>query len=255
MRYFISIGYDGTHYHGWQIQPNAITVQEIVNDAISKIAREKVNVVGCGRTDTGVHASFFALHVDIQTEISTIGKFLYHLNAVLPSDVVAYDMVAVPDDLHARFSARWREYHYYFATRHQPFLHRFSMRLVKNPDLELLNQAARVVLENTDFASFCKSHSANKTNICNVVASEWYMQNDLLVYRVKADRFLRNMVRALTGTMLEIGMGKRTPGSFQAVFDSQNRSAAGMSVDPHGLFLTGVWYPEPVFSQSQRKPF
>ncbi len=255
MRYFLSLAYDGTNYHGWQIQPNAITVQSVVNEALSKITREPVNVVGCGRTDTGVHASFYVLHFDINSPIEKQGKFLYHLNAVLPNDIVVRDISQVTEKYHARFGAIARQYHYFFALNHHPFLHRFSKRLVQKPDIKLLNKAAEVVTQNTDFSSFCKAHAANKTNICKIEKSYWFINDDFLVYQIKADRFLRNMVRALTGTMLEIGLGKRSLSEFQQIFDKKDRKKAGMSADPQGLFLTGVWYEENIFDTYSKLPF
>ncbi|WP_462281359.1 tRNA pseudouridine(38-40) synthase TruA [Salinivirga cyanobacteriivorans] len=255
MRYFINLAYDGTHYHGWQIQPNAISVQQIANDAIGKITREQVNVVGCGRTDTGVHASYFVLHVDMHNAIIDVDKFTYHLNAVLPKDIVAYETRPVSNDLHARFSATAREYHYFLSKTPHPYLYPFTKPLVKRPDIQDLHKAAKIIGQNTDFASFCKAHAANKTNICHITESEWIETNDLLVYRIKADRFLRNMVRALVGTMLEIGYGKRPVENLQQIFNDKSRSKAGMSAAPEGLFLTGVWYPDEIFEQSSRLPF
>ncbi len=255
MRYFLSLAYDGTNYHGWQIQPNAITVQAVLNDALSKITRESVNVVGCGRTDTGVHASFYVLHFDIHSIIENHDKFLYHLNAVLPADIAIYEISRVQNELHARFDAVARQYHYFFALNHHPFLNKFSKRLTQIPDVELLNKAAGIVLKNDDFSSFCKAHAANKTNICKIEISRWCIRDDFLIYEVKADRFLRNMVRALTGTMLEIGLGKRPLSELQQIFDAKDRRKAGLSVAPEGLFLTGVWYREELFSTFSKIPF
>lgn len=255
MRYALNIGYDGTNYHGWQIQPNATTVQQLMNNAISKISREKINVVGCGRTDTGVHASYFVLHFDLEQPITDKGKFLYHLNAVLPKDIVAYEVVSVQADFHARFDATAREYHYMFSKYPHPFLYQYTKHLVQIPDVDILHKAAAVVKDNTDFGSFCKAHGAQKTTICNVSESEWIETDMMLVYRIKADRFLRNMVRALVGTMFEIGMRKKIVADFQDIFDARNRSKAGMSVDAGGLFLTGVWYEYVPFDVSSRLPF
>lgn len=255
MRYFINLAYDGTHYHGWQVQPNAVSVQQLLNEAFGKITREQINVVGCGRTDTGVHASYFVLHVDLSNAINDLNKFTYHLNAVLPKDIVIYETRPVDENLHARFSAIAREYHYFLSKKPHPFLHPFSKHLVKIPDLQKLRGAAAIVQQNTDFSSFCKAHADNKTTICHISESQWIETDDFLVYRVKADRFLRNMVRALVGTMLEIGHDKRPLSALQETFDATDRSAAGMSADPEGLFLTGVWYPEKVFEKASRLPF
>lgn len=255
MRYFLSLAYDGTNYHGWQIQPNAITVQQVINESLGKILRQELNVVGCGRTDTGVHASYYVLHFDVEKSIDNFGKFLYHLNAVLPSDISVYEMHKVSDEKHARFDAVAREYHYFFSKTYHPFLNRFAHRLIQIPDKELLKAAANTIQQNTDFESFCKAHAANKTNICHVSESEWIERDDLLIYRIKADRFLRNMVRALTGTMLEIGLGKRNLDDLQKIFDAKDRRKAGMSVEPEGLFLTGVWYEGIGFEKQRKLPF
>ena len=255
MRYFLSLAYDGTNYHGWQIQPNAITVQQVLNESLGKILRQELNVVGCGRTDTGVHASYFVLHFDVENPIADFGKFLYHLNAVLPSDISVYEMQEVDSEKHARFDAVAREYHYFFTKTHHPFLNKYAHRLIQLPDVEILKAAANIIQQNTDFESFCKAHAANKTNICQISASEWIETEDLLVYRIKADRFLRNMVRALTGTMLEIGLGKRKTDDLQTIFDAKDRRKAGMSVEPEGLFLTGVWYDGFGFERHQKLPF
>lgn len=255
MRYFLSIAYDGTNYHGWQIQPNAITVQVLVNDAISKIVREPVNVVGCGRTDTGVHASWYVLHFDINSKIADYGKFLYHLNAVLPPDIVAFKIAESNDSTHARFDAQWRQYHYFFTTEHLPFLNKYTTRLVKMPHIELLQKAAEFVRQQNDFASFCKAHSANKTTICSILECDWVYQNEFLVFRIKADRFLRNMVRALAGTMLDVGFEKITLDKFQHIFEARNRSSAGLSVTPSGLFLTGIGYDKLPEISGAKLPF
>jgi len=255
MRYFLSLAYDGTNYHGWQIQPNAITVQEIINESIGKIIRQPVNVVGCGRTDTGVHASWYVLHFDCEQTIADTDKFLYHLNAVLSNDIVVYKVISVNESLHARFDAQWRQYHYFFTVGHHPFLGKYTTRLIKTLDLELLQSAAKIVTRETDFASFCKAHGANKTTICNVLECEWLLQNGFLVFRIRADRFLRNMVRALVGTMLEVGYGKMSLNDFQNVFFAHDRSSAGLSVSPNGLFLTGISYEKLPEISGVRTPF
>lgn len=255
MRYFINLAYDGTHYHGWQIQPNAVSVQQIINTAIEKITREKVNVIGCGRTDSGVHASYFVLHVDFENSLNDPEKFSYHLNAVLPKDIVVYETQPVNNALHARFSATAREYHYFLSKGPHPYLYPYAKQMVKKPNIEKLHKAAKIIEQNTDFASFCKAHADNKTNICHVYGSQWIETDDFLVYHIKADRFLRNMVRALVGTTLEIGEGKRPLEDLQLIFNARDRKKAGMSADPQGLFLTGVWYPDEIFEGTSRLPF
>lgn len=245
MRFFLTLSYKGTAYHGWQIQNNAPSVQQTLQKALSTLLQEPVDVVGAGRTDTGVHAACYTAHFDTENQ-KPFHKidFVYHLNAILPKDIAVSDVFPVSDEAHARFSATLREYKYYIVTEKDPFQIETAYRFPFPLDMDKMNEAAAVLKECIDFASFCKLHSDNKTTICHIKDSFWQKEGDCLVYTVSADRFLRNMVRALVGTLLDVGRGKITLGQFREVIDSRNRGAAGTSAPPQGLFLTRVDYPE-----------
>ncbi len=241
-RYFATIAYDGSNYHGWQVQPNALTVQEEINKALTMILREEVNVVGCGRTDTGVHASSFVLHFDT-TVLVDEQHLVYKLNSLLPPSISFYSICAVSEDSHARFDAVFRRYHYHVVLRKEPFMNATAHRLRKKPDFEKMNRVAHHLLGKQDFTSFSKLHTDVKTNICNVTHAKWVQVNDYHWYfDIQADRFLRNMVRSIVGTLLEVGYDKQTEDAFLAVISAKNRCEAGMSVDARGLFLVEVGY-------------
>lgn len=242
MRYAIFFAYDGTAYHGWQTQPDAITVQQRMEEALSLLLRTKISVVGAGRTDTGVHARQMACHFDTDTPLDC-HQFARRLNAILPPDIAIYHIDEVSPQWHARFSATSRTYHYYVTTRKDPFNRPYALRLYFNLDVEKMNKAADLLLTHTDFGCFCKSHSDNKTNICHVTHARWHRQdNDTLCFVVTANRFLRNMVRAIVGTLIEVGKHRMTLDQFQAVLDSGRRTQAGESVPAHALFLEKVEY-------------
>ncbi|HOO83454.1 MAG TPA: tRNA pseudouridine(38-40) synthase TruA [Prolixibacteraceae bacterium] len=246
-RYFIQLAYRGTRFHGWQIQPNAISVQEELNKALSVLTRETVNVVGAGRTDTGVHASFFVAHVDLQNELADPAQLAYKMNAFLPDDIRIDSMFLVEGDFHARFSAVSRTYRYYIASRKELFQHEFSHYVPYNLDLDKMNEAAKTLFDYTDFTSFSKLHTDVKTNNCVIMDAFWSLNdNGLLVFEVKADRFLRNMVRAMVGTLLEVGKGRMSIAEFKAVLEQHHRGAAGASVAAKGLFLCDIVYPDPI---------
>lgn len=242
MRYAIFFAYDGTAYHGWQTQPDAITVQQRMEEALSLLLRTKISVVGAGRTDTGVHARQMACHFDTDTPLDT-HQFARRLNAILPPDIAIHHIDEVSPQWHARFSATSRTYHYYITTRKDPFNRPYTLRLYFDLDVEMMNKAADLLLTHTDFGCFCKSHSDNKTNICHVTHARWHRQdNDTLCFVVTANRFLRNMVRAIVGTLIEVGKHRMTLEQFQAVLDSGRRTQAGESVPAHALFLEKVEY-------------
>jgi tRNA pseudouridine38-40 synthase len=241
-RYFIELAYRGTRFHGWQIQPNALTVQEELNKALSILTRENVNVVGAGRTDTGVHASFFVAHFDVERKLENPEQLGYKLNAFLPDDIRIDRLFEVDTDAHARFSAISRTYHYYISHRKELFNHEFTHLITFKPDVVLMNEAAKLLYDYTDFTSFSKLHTDVKTNNCKVMQAFWQEKNGLLVFEIKADRFLRNMVRAIVGTLLEVGKGKLTLDQFNEVIDLRDRSRAGMSVSAKGLFLSHIEY-------------
>ena len=243
MRYFIEIAYNGTHYHGWQIQPNAITIQEVLNKSISTILQEDVSAVGCGRTDTSVHASQFFAHFDLQKGISNIDDFTYRLNKFLPHDIACYKTFAVEDDQHTRFDATSRTYKYFIHQTKNPFKQDKSFLFTFDLDIDKMNEAAALLSNYEDFTSFAKLHGDNKTNICELFYANWTKTEDGLVFEIKANRFLRNMVRSIVGTLLDVGLNKLTIKEFTDIIELKNRSEAGVSVPGKGLFLTKIEYP------------
>ncbi len=247
MRYFIELQYRGTHYHGWQIQPNAITVQEVLNQTLSTLLKEEINVVGAGRTDTGVHASYYVAHFDTEKTIDT-ENFVYKWNRFLPNDIYIFGLQQVAGDAHARFSAIAREYKYYVSTRKNPFRQDFSYRHTCKPAIDLMNEAAGILLSVEDFTSFSKLHTQVENNLCDVQFAQWEQKADEQVFTIRANRFLRNMVRAIVGTLLDVGCQKISPEEFRRIIDYKNRSKAGFSVPAHALFLTDIIYPEEIFT-------
>lgn len=243
-RYFIEISYCGKNFKGWQVQPNTTTVQGELERAFSTLLKEKINIVGAGRTDTGVHAKYYVAHFETDSPKDVTSKdFKYHINSILDADVVVHYIEHVKDDAHARFDAVSREYKYYVSPVKNPFARDFSYQYFRELDIEKMNEAAAMILEYEDFTSFAKLHTDVKTNNCNVEVSEWKYDGDMLVYTVRANRFLRNMVRALVGTMLECGQGKITPEQFRGIIEIKDRGKAGSSAHAEGLFLTDVVYP------------
>ncbi len=243
-RYFLQISYKGTNYHGWQIQPNAVSVQEIVEKTLSTVLREKVEVVGAGRTDTGVHAAFFVLHFDLLNEIQEPENLLYKLNSFLPYDIAFQKIWPVANDMHARFSAISRTYKYYISTQKNPFKTDTSFKYLLPLDIAKMNEAVYILTEYEDFTSFSRLHTDVKTNICKIHWANWEIKNTQLIFTIKADRFLRNMVRAIVGTLLEVGKGKLSLNDFRKIIEAKDRGAAGASAPAKGLFLVDVEYPE-----------
>ena len=243
-RYFLQLSYKGTNYHGWQIQPNAVSVQEVMEDALSKILREKIAVIGAGRTDTGVHASFFILHFDTENGIPENLDIVYKLNSFLPSDIAVQKVWPVDDEAHARFSATSRTYHYFISTEKNPFVTETSYKYLKPLDVEKMNKAAQTLFNYTDFTSFSRLHTDVKTNNCKIMQAEWMRSGEQLQFTIKADRFLRNMVRAIVGTLLEVGQGKLSISQFCEIIEKQDRGVAGASAPAQGLFLVDIEYPK-----------
>ncbi len=242
-KYLIELAYDGTNYHGWQIQPNGISVQEVLEKGISTLAREKIRVVGCGRTDAGVHAQYFVAHFELFQEIPSEEQWLYKLNGFLPKDIVLFNIKRTGDDFHARFSALSRSYEYHLVCQKSPFLERYAYRPPGDLDMALMNRAARHLLTYSDFTSFCKSHTDTRTNNCDVREAVWKQKDDNhLVFHITANRFLRNMVRAIVGTLLEVGKGKISEADFCQIIEEKDRRKAGPSVPGKALFLTDVRY-------------
>lgn len=248
-RYFIYLAYDGANYHGWQIQPNGCSVQECLMKALSTFLRQDIDVVGAGRTDAGVHASLMVAHFDYDEELDP-AVVTEKLNRLLPSDISVYKVRLVKPDAHARFDATARTYKYYVTTAKFPFNRQYRWRLYCPLDYERMNEAARILFEYIDFTSFSKLHTDAKTNICHITHAEWTKvegEDTTWVFTIRADRFLRNMVRAIVGTLVEVGRGKMTVEDFRKVIENQDRCKAGTSAPGQALFLVNVEYPENLF--------
>lgn len=241
-RYFLEIAYKGTQYHGWQVQPGARTVQEDVENALSVLLRNTVRCVGCGRTDTGVHASQFFLHFDSE-EIADKSKLVYQLDGILHHDIVAKNLYEVNDDAHARFDAEKRTYRYYIHPHRDPFIRELSLFLPNFPDIDRMNEAAAMLIGEKDFGAFAKIHSDVKHHVCHVHEAGWQRKDEQWYFEISANRFLRNMVRAVVGTLFMVGEQKLSLSDFERVIESRKRSKAGKSVPAHALFLYSVKYP------------
>lgn len=248
-RYFIQLSYKGTNYHGWQIQPNAVTVQELLIKAFSTILQEQIEITGAGRTDTGVHAINYIAHFDSNhNELDQNNDFLYKINSFLPKDIVIHWIKKVNHDAHARFDAIKRTYKYYIHQEKDPFLIDTSYFYKHKLDMDLMNEAAKILFEYTDFTSFSKLHTDVKTNNCKIIKAEWIKKDHKIIFTITADRFLRNMVRAIVGTLMDVGRKKISLKEFKAIIENKNRSDAGVSVPAHGLFLTEIVYPDSIFN-------
>ncbi len=242
MRYFITFSYDGTAYHGWQIQPHSLSVQEELQKAMSILLRKPMEVVGAGRTDTGVHARKMVAHFDYDEEVDC-PQLVYKLNKLLPRDIAVQQVEPVAEDMHARFSAKSRTYHYFVHMGKNPFLRSYSWQVYGNIDFELMNQAASVLMEYKDFTSFSKVNTDTKTNDCTITEAHWdRVGEDQWCFTITANRFLRNMVRAIVGTLMEVGRGRMTIEQLRLVIDAKDRCRAGDSVPGNALFLVQVKY-------------
>ena len=242
MRYFIHLAYDGTRYHGWQIQPNGISVEGEIELRLSTLLRQPIDIVGAGRTDAGVHARHMVAHFDFEDGCDT-KQLCYRLNRMMPPDICIYKIEKVADDLHARFSATSRTYHYYISTKRNPFNRQYTWLCHYDLDFELMNQAAEILMEYTDFASFCKSHTDVKTTLCNIIEAKWIKDDEGCYYfRIKANRFLRNMVRAVVGTLVEVGRHRLSLDDFRNVIEGKKRTMAGESMPANALFLERIEY-------------
>lgn len=253
-RYFIYLSYDGTNYNGWQIQPNGITIQQKLVEALSVMLQEQIEVVGAGRTDAKVHAQCMVAHFDTFKESLDVELLVHKLNCFLPQDIAVHKIVKVSNEAHARFSATARKYHYYITFRKSPFKRDFAWQVPKKPDLRLMNEAASLLMTYSDFTSFSKVHTDAKTKICTVTEAKWeVVDENMWRFTIQADRFLRNMVRAIVGTLLEVGYGKRSVADFVQIIENKNRGAAGASVPGHGLFLVEVEYPSTLYEESKNE--
>ena len=248
MRYFFKLAYNGENYCGWQVQPNGIAVQEVLNNAVSLLLKEEINLTGAGRTDAGVHAREFYAHFDSERQFTEQERkqFIDKMNSFLSQDIVIYDFFPVKDNFHARFDAASRTYRYYIATNKMPFHTKFTHRVFHKLDIESMNKACEKLILYQDFTSFSKIHTQTKTNNCTVTQARWFFENELLVFEITADRFLRNMVRSIVGTMLEVGRGKMSIEAFCEIIEHKDRSLAGVSVPAHALFLEKIVYSETI---------
>lgn len=245
-RYFIKLSYKGTNYHGWQIQPNANTVQAEVNNALSTVLGEDIQCTGCGRTDTGVHASEFYAHFDINSLLGNTDEAGCKINGYLPKDIAVIEIFQVSQTAHARFDAINRTYHYRISREKNPFNQDASYFLYGDLDTEAMKKSAAVLLEYSDFSCFSKSGTQNKTNNCTIVSAKWTCGNEELIFTITANRFLRNMVRAIVGTMIELGKNRFNEKGLREIIEGKDRSSAGYSVPAQGLYLSKVDYPESI---------
>ena len=246
-RYFIYLGYNGKNFHGWQNQPNGITVQQSIEEALALLFREPVPIVGAGRTDAGVHARLMVAHFDREESVADLPRLTEKLNRLLPKEIAIYRIAPVKAEAHARFDAIARTYKYYISTRKNPFDFELTYRYPGHLDYEAMNRACQVLLEYTDFTSFSKLHTDAKTNNCRIERAGWAQDGDTWVFTIRADRFLRSMVRAIVGTLLEVGRGRMTIEGFRQVIEAKDRCEAGVSVPGHALFLVDITYPEELF--------
>lgn len=244
MRYRIDLAYRGTAYHGWQRQQNALSVQEVLEARLAQLVGTHVEVVGAGRTDTGVHASRYVAHFDAPTLRMPLARMEYALNGILPSDISVYSLQETHPEFHARFDAIARTYRYVIARTKDPFSLGLAYQCAHALDYDLMQQGAHSLLRYTDFASFCKAGADNKTTICHLMRSEWTVEDAQWVYTVQANRFLRNMVRALVGTLLDLGRGRISLDQLHDIVAAADRGRAGASAPPEGLYLAQIDYPE-----------
>lgn len=242
----MTFSYDGSRYHGWQIQPNGDSVQQQLQHALSLLLRCDVTVTGAGRTDAGVHARMMVAHFDVDVVsplLSTPEQLAYKLNRLLPCDIAVSKVEQVTDDLHARFSATSRMYRYYVHTAKNPFLRNTSCEIHYPLDFNKMNEAANVLMEYEDFGAFCKAHADVKTTLCHVKMARWYQTSPTTWYfEIRANRFLRNMVRAVVGTLIDVGRGRVTLDGFREIVEGRRRSDAGESMPAHALFLEDITY-------------
>jgi len=237
------MAYDGTGYHGWQIQPNGITIQQRIEEALSTILKQEISVTGAGRTDTGVHASFFIAHFDLAgSEILQWEPIIFKLNRFLPEDIVVYRIMQVSDDMHARFSATFRTYHYHITTIKPLYNREYSHYIYGLLDVDEINKCCDIIKETSDFTSFSKLHTDVKNNDCAVIHAVWKEIENGYLFEIKADRFLRNMVRSIVGSLIDVGQGKKSQIDFRKIIEARDRGKAGQSVPAKGLILMDIGY-------------
>lgn len=245
-RYFIYMAYNGADYCGWQTQPNGVAVQQVIETALSTVLRDAVPIVGAGRTDAGVHARMMVAHFDAEQNIYG-DQLTEKLNRMLPKDIAIHRIVEVAPTAHARFDAQSRLYRYYITTEKDPYLYHLKYKIHGSLDIEAMNGCAGILFDYTDFTSFSKLHTDVKTNNCQIMLAHWEKQENDYVFTIKADRFLRNMVRSIVGTLLDAGRGKLDTDGIRKIIEAKDRCAAGTSVPGHALFLEEIEYPDDVF--------
>lgn len=249
MRYFLEIAYKGTPFHGWQYQPNAITVQECIEKALTTLLRSQTSIVGAGRTDAGVHAEQIFAHFDTEKTLEK-NTFLYKMNALLPNEIVIRDVLRVHRNAHARFDAKSRSYEYRIYYSKNPFLYEYGHRLVNQKvNIEQMNRAAQLMMSYQNFQCFSRSNTDVKTYLCDIKKAQWIQTKETLTFQITANRFLRNMVRAIVGTLLDVGNSKLSVTEFQKIIESKSRNNAGASAPAKGLFLTKITYPKSIFDE------
>ena len=246
-RFFINLSYNGKNYCGWQIQPNAVSVQQTLQESLSTLMRKIIDIVGAGRTDSGVHARNMIAHFDWDGDAFDNDELCMKMNRFLPKDISIHSIKEVTSDAHARFSAISRTYSYTVTTKKDAFLYDYKYRLFFKPDIEVMNHLCNILLETDDFTSFSKLHTDVKTNICNVKYARWEQNGDDFVFTIQADRFLRNMVRSIVGTLLQAGRGRLSESEFRQIIDAKDRGVAGESAPAHALFLENVEYPQEIW--------
>ncbi|MDR0796637.1 MAG: tRNA pseudouridine(38-40) synthase TruA [Tannerella sp.] len=247
-RYFIYLAYKGTRYCGWQNQPNGVSIQQCVEEALSKVLRQTISVTGAGRTDAGVHARMMVAHFDVLEGITNPDLLTEKLNKMLPEDISIHKITRVTINAHTRFDALSRTYIYRLSEKKNPFEYEYFFRTsLKTIRFDRMNEACSVLFDYSDFTSFSKLHTDAKTNLCRIDVAEWTKTDDRWVFTIKADRFLRNMVRSIVGTLLDVGRYKLTINEFRDIIEAKNRCRAGMSVDPQGLTLVDIEYPDHLF--------
>lgn len=245
-RYFMHLGYNGANYFGWQSQPNGNTVQQTIENALSILLHQPTAILGAGRTDSGVHARSMYAHFDSDGEIDKV-QLAYRLNNFLPKDIVIYNIREVRGNAHARFDALSRTYRYYITTAKDPYCHDLKWRVFQPLDIDKMNEAASLLLRYIDFTSFSKLHTDVKTNNCVVKESVWAKEGNDYIFKITANRFLRNMVRAIVGTLVDVGKGKITADDFSKIIEAKDRGLAGFSAPGYALFLENVEYPQDIY--------
>lgn len=243
MRYFLEVAYDGTNYHGWQAQPNALAVQAVLDDCLSKVLRQPISTTGSGRTDTGVHASQQFVHFDVVQALDP-QQVIFRLNRILPNDISAKNLYLVPDEAHARFDAVARTYHYHITLIRNPFKRYYAWYHSRALDVQKMNEAAAVLLKYEDFTTFSKVKGDTNHYRCTMYEAEWRQEGQEFIFTIRANRFLRGMVRLVVGTLMDVGRGKLTVAQFEQIITSQDRSKASGAAPAEGLYLAKVEYPE-----------